>query len=97
MGNGYRNINHEVGGDMSKWIMCRYDGENFIPIKEEKKPLDPITLCEQALWGLQHVNYIKLKTTKETQYQHGFRIGYNQAKRLGLDLIEKVIEELKRT
>ena len=55
-----------------------------------------LKLCEKALWGLQHVNYIKTKADTETQYQHGFRLGYNQAKRLGLDLIEKVIEELKK-
>ena len=54
-----------------------------------------IDLCEKALWGLHNCNYIKTEGDKETQYQHGFRVGYNQAKRLGLDLIEKVIEELK--
>ena len=55
-----------------------------------------IDLVEKALWGMQNCNYIKTKTDKESPYQHGFRVGYNQAKKLGIGLIEKVIEELKR-
>jgi len=52
-----------------------------------------MTLCEKALWGLLHTNPVKAEV--ESSYNHGYRIGWKECQKLGIDLIERVITELK--
>ena len=52
-----------------------------------------IDLCEKALWGLLHANPVKAEV--ESSYNHGYRIGWKECQKLGINLIERVIEELK--
>ena len=52
-----------------------------------------MTLCEKALWGLLHANPVKAEV--ESSYNHGYRIGWKECQKLGIDLIERVITELK--
>ena len=50
-------------------------------------------LLTRILWGLQKVNTIKKQ--KETQYDHGYRNGFKDAKKLGIRLVENAIKKLK--
>ena len=54
---------------------------------------DCITLCEKALWGLQKCNPMREETP--SQYNKGYQLGWKEAQKLGINLIERVIEELK--
>ena len=62
---------------------------NFLPEKDRS-----VTLCEKALWGLLHANPVKAAV--ESSYNHGYRIGWKECQKLGIDLIERVITELKQ-
>ena len=60
-------------------------------LQEDRKRF--ITLCEQALWGLLHANPIKKEV--ESPYNRGYRLGWKECQKLGINLIERVIAELK--
>ena len=53
-----------------------------------------IDLCEKALWGLQKCNPMREETP--SQYNKGYQLGWKEAQKLGINLIERVIEELKQ-
>ena len=59
----------------------------------EQKLKGVIPLVEKALWGLLHANPVKAEV--ESSYNHGYRIGWKECQKLGIDLIERVITELK--
>ena len=51
-------------------------------------------LLTRILWGLQKTNMTKSQT--ESTYNRGYRLGFNEAKKLGISLVERAIEELKK-
>jgi len=53
-----------------------------------------IDLCEKALWGLQKCNPMREETP--SQYNKGYQLGWKEAQKLGINLIERVIAELKQ-
>ena len=59
-----------------------------------RKNQQAVGLCEKALWGL--VNCKMSKRLVESTYNHGYRLGFKEAKKLGIGLIESVIDELKK-
>ena len=52
-----------------------------------------IQLCEKALWGLQKCNPMREETP--SQYNKGYQLGWKETQKLGINLIERVITELK--
>jgi len=55
---------------------------------------DCVSMWEKALWGMVNCNPVKREV--ESSYNRGYRLGYKEAQKLGISLIEKVIEELKQ-
>ena len=53
-----------------------------------------LKLCEKALFTLQHANMVRSKT--ESDFNRGYRLGWYEARELGIRAIEGTIEELKR-
>ena len=53
-----------------------------------------MTLCEKALWGLQKCNPVRPENP--SPYNKGYQVGWKECQKLGIDLMERVIAELKQ-
>lgn len=76
------------------WVS--FDGGDFecldCWIKKERKGVEII--MERAHWALLHCKCIKSPT--ESQYNRGYLKGWNDCKRIAIDIIKKAVELVKK-